>query len=439
MLTQIIDNLTSKTPPEAVSQQVRNIPRGYFDWRKEKSFRDVVKYAYKNSKFYKRKFDEFGINPDKVKKPADLGNFYTVPEDIMENAEEFLCQRPHMVFESSGTTGKNKRVYFTQEELDMIGKYNAIGLYGLGLRQDDRIVNAFDFCVWIPGMITHKGLEKAKIFTMAAGKIDPVEVYNRIPIHRFNVVMGEPTWLIKLTEIAEKHGSYPLKMIIGGAEALPEAARPWMEKVWQGAKVRMAYGTVESGGTLAFELDPVCQAYHINENNFYVEIFNPDENGYGEVTFTTLDRTTMPLVRYRNRDISRLIEEKCYCGLSYRKLSKIRGRTDEMVVASGGNLYPLMFQEILKDIDGISNDWQIVFVLEGIKEILQIHLETQIQDSGKKSVQEKIFENIQKLYPDLWKNYMLGIFKINFVYHAPQTLRTQRKMVRMLDKRHCDL
>ncbi len=436
MLTKFIDHWTSKSSPLRVSQQLRAVPREYFDWRKEKAFQAVVRYVYKKSKFYKRKFDELGIDPSRVKKPKDLGDFYTTPQDIIDHAEEFLCQRPHMVFESSGTTGKNKRIYFTQEELRNIGKYNAIGLYGLGLREDDRIVNAFDFCIWIPGMITHKGIERAEIFGMAAGKIDPIEVYKRIPVYHFNVVMGEPTWLIKLTEIAEKHGSYPLKMIIGGAEAMPEAARPWMEKVWQGAKVRMAYGTVESGGTLAFELDPVCKAYHINENNFYAEIFDPDENGFGEVTFTTLDRMTMPLIRYRNRDISKIIEEKCYCGLSYRKLEKIRGRTDEMVVASGGNLYPLMFQEILKNIPGISNDWQIVFVLEGIKEVMQFHLETQGMNGAQKILEDKILENIQELYPDLWKNYRLGIFKINFIYHPFGTLRAQRKMVRVLDKRY---
>ncbi len=439
MWTKVIDHWTSRASPLKVGLQLRSTPRAYFDWRKEQAFKTIVKYAYKNSPFYKRKFDEFGIDPRKVKNPKDLGDFYTVPEDIMEHAEEFLCQRPHMVFESSGTTGKNKRIYFTQEELDNIGKYNAIGLYGLGLREDDRIVNAFDFCIWIPGMITHKGIEKAKIFGMAAGKIDPIEVYKRIPIYKFNVVMGEPTWLIKLTELAEKHGSYPLKMILGGAEAMPEAARPWMEEVWQGAKIRMAYGTVESGGTLGFELDPVCKAYHINENNFYAEIADPDENGFGEVTFTTLDRTTMPLIRYRNRDISKIIEEPCYCGLSYRKLAKIRGRTDEMVVASGGNLYPLMFQEILKDVPGISNDWQIIFVLEGIKEVLQIHLETQSVNGSNKPLEEKIYENIQRLYPDLWKNYRLGIFKIDFAYHLPNSIRAQRKMVRLVDRRHIDL
>ena len=95
-----------------------------------------------------------------------------------------------------------------------------------------------------------------------------------------------------------------------------------------------------------------------------------------------------------------------------------------------------MFQEILKDVRGISSDWQIVFVLDGIKEVMQFHLETQEMNGSKNILEENIFSNIRSLYPDLWKNYALGIFKTDFVYHACGTLRTQRKMVRVLDKRH---
>jgi len=271
---------------------------------------------------------------------------------------------------------------------------------------------------------------------MAAGKVDPIEVYKRIPVYNFNIIMGEPTWLIKLTEIAEKNGSYPLKMIIGSAEAMPDAARPWMEKVWQGAQVRMVYGSVESAGTIAFEAFSVCDGYHIDETNFLVEIADPGEDGYGEVIFTTLGRMTMPHIRYRNRDISRIIEEKCICGLPYRRLAKIRGRVDELVVASGGNLYPLMFEEILKDVEGISSDWQIIFKLHGIKEIMEINLELQ-EGHSKKAIQEKVFSNMQSRYPDLWKNYGLGIFEIEFFYHAPHSLRAdKRKLLRLVDKRH---
>jgi len=436
MLIDLIDRAISKTPPDVLSRILKGIPRPISDWKRDNSFQRIVRYAYRKSPFYRKKFDELKINPSRIKRPQDLGGFYTTPDDIINHAEEFLCRKPHMVFESSGTTGKNKKIYLTQDELDDIGRFMAAGLFLGGVTKSDRLVNALDFCMWIPGMITQKCIEQSRLFGMAAGKVDPMEVYKRIPEYNFNIVIGEPTWLIKLTEIAEKNGSYPLKLLIGGAEAMPDAARPWMEKVWRPAKVRMVYATVESAGIIGFEPFSECRDYHIDENNFMVEIVNPDKDGYGEVAFTTLRRRTMPLVRYRNRDISRIIEDRCACGLSYRKLARIRGRADEMIVASGGNLYPLMFEEILKDVEGISSDWQIVFKLRGIKEVMEFNVELK-GEPPKDAIKEKVYSNIRERCPDLWKNLSIGIFETEFVHHPPGALRPdRRKLLRLVDRRY---
>lgn len=435
MLASVADRVISVTQPSLLSGLARGTPRAVFDRIQHDAFRRVVRYASIHSPFYRKRFRELGIDPLKVKRPQDLGDFYTVPADIIDHAEDMLCRKPHMVFESSGTTGRNKRVYYGHDELDRIGRFNAAGLFLGGVTPDDRIVNGFDFSIWIPGMIGHKTMEWSGLMGMAAGKIDPMEVYKRIPVYKFNIVMGEPTWLIKLTEIAEKRGSYPLKFLIGGAEEMPEAARPWMERVWQGAGVRMVYASVESGGIMAFEPFAGCGAYHIDENSFLFEIVDPDGEGYGEIAFTTLFRRTMPLIRYRNRDVSRMIEERCSCGLPYRKLARLRGRTDELVVASGGNLYPLMFQEMLKDVPGITSEWQVVFRLRGVKEVMEINLESK-GDRPAGAIREDVFANMKTRYPDLWKNLSLGIFEIEFVYHKPGEVRTGRKLLRLVDKRY---
>jgi len=435
MLVSLIDNVIDRMPPKILASILKKIPRPVFDWKNKASFRQTISYVYKYSPFYRKRFQELKINPAKVRVPSDLGDFFTNSIDIIESAEDFLCRDPHIVFESSGTTGRNKRIYLTHDELDDIGHVMAVGLYLGGLKKGDRLVNALDFNIWIPGMITHKCLEKSGFFGVDAGKVDPIEVYKRIPIYNFNVIMGEPTWLIKLTEIAEEKGSYPLKLIVGGAEDMPPAARPWMEKVWQGAQVRMVYASVESAGIMAFEPFPECDGYHIDENNFAVEVINPDEDGYGEVVFTTLSRRTMPLIRYRNRDITKIIDEPCLCGLPLRRLAKLRGRADEMVVASGGNLYPLMFSNILKDVEGITSDWQIEIKRSGIKEVMEFNLESS-HEGPKEKIKEKVFDNIKERYPDLWKNLSLGIFDTEFVYHAPSTIRTKTKLLRLVDKRY---
>ena len=140
-------------------------------------------------------------------------------------------------------------------------------------------------------------------------------------------MVGEPTWLIRLTELAEQHGAMPLKMLIGGAEEMPAAAIPWMEQVWGGATVKMCYGSVEMGGGLGFQPCPNHDGYHIDDINFLPEIIEADADGYGEIVFTTLTRRVMPLFRYRTHDVARLDAAGCRCGIPGPRLSKLRGRS----------------------------------------------------------------------------------------------------------------
>jgi len=165
--------------------------------------------------------------------------------------KEFVCRRPHMVFESSGTTGRNKRIYLTQDELEEIGKFNARDYFSAGPRSRTGSLIAFDFLAYgYRGIVTQRGIDAGKFFGLAR-KDRSMEVYSRIPTYNFNIIMGEPTWLIKLTEIAEKHGSYPLKFLIGRRrrDAPGQQPGPWMEKVWQGREgPDEIYGTVESSG-----------------------------------------------------------------------------------------------------------------------------------------------------------------------------------------------
>src|SRR5262249_53380284 len=200
--------------------------------------------------------------------------------------------------------------------------------------------------------------------------------------YKFTVVLGEPTWLIRLTELAEKNGAFPLRLLVGGAEEMPADAIPWMESVWKGAKVKMNYGSVELGGSLGFQPCDWSDGYHLDAVDYWPEILNPDSDGYGELVMTTLNRHAMPLVRYRTRDVMKIIPGYCNCGLRTPHSSKLRGRTDEMVVASGGNLYPRMFEHALEGISGLTHDWQVVFFLEGIREIMEIHVESDRTDDG---------------------------------------------------------
>ncbi len=438
MLFRISDAIAARTNPTRLTWLYHNAPAWFLRDLTLNRFQRTVRWAGEHSAFYRRAFKERGIDPNAVRKPSDLGDFYTVPDDLWKNPTDFLCKKPSIVFESSGTSGRNKQVYYSQEELKAMGAVMAAGMMQMGVTSEDRVANAFDFSIWIPGLLAHYGLMATGSFCLAFGKVDPIEVYRRLRDYRFNVVLGEPTWLIRLTELAEKDGSnYPLKVIIGGAEEMPVDAIPWMRKVWGGAQVKMCYGAVELGSSFGFQPCDNLDGYHIDDTDFTYEILDPDDNGYGELVLTTLRRDVMPLIRYRMRDVTRIEKGLCSCGIRAPRMAKLRGRRDELIVASGGNLYPLMFEKILGEVEGLTHDWQIVFKLEGIREVMEIHVESALTDE--EALRDEIRRQMSEQYPDLMKNLALGIFDMRIIVRPPGGVRRgARKLKRMVDQRHFD-
>jgi phenylacetate-CoA ligase len=434
MIHYLTDTFFNHTSPETMAWFYRKTPRKLATDYALHRFRQVVRYAAHHSPFYREAFKARNINPGHVRRPQDLGDFFTTPEDIVLRSEDFICRPPNIVFESSGTSGKNKRVYYGRDELEQIGKVFASGFRLMGLKREDRVANAFDFNIWIPGMISHYGLMAAGNFCQAFGKVDPIEVYRRLKQYNFTVVLGEPTWLIRLTQLAEQDGGGKLRYLIGGAEEMPAEAIPWMRKVWGGATVKMCYASVEMASAIAFQPCNNLDGYHLDTVDFLPEIIETDAEGYGELVYTTLSRRTMPLIRYRSRDVARIETQPCSCGLPALRMSKLRGRRDELVVASGGNLYPLMFENILKPVRGLTHDWQVVFKLDGVREILEINVESTRPDF--EELEAEIHRSATEQYPDLMKNLAIGIFDMRVVVNPPGTVRTARKLKRMVDRRH---
>jgi phenylacetate-CoA ligase len=433
MFHKLSEIIASKFSPDTVAWLYDNTPPAAIRRIQLQRFRATVRHAARNSPFYRRRFAKLGIDPARVRTPRDLADFYTTPQDLADHAEDFIAAPPAMVFESSGTSGRNKRVYFGRNELQNMGTVMAGGMRMMGIARTDRVANAFDFSIWIPGWMSHYGLMAAGNFCQAFGKVDPIEVYRRLQANRLNVVMGEPTWLIRLTELAERHGSLPLKLMIGGAEEMPAAAVPWIKSVWQGATVKMCYGSVEQGIALGFQPCDRIDGYHLNDVDFLPEIIEQDPQGFGEVVFTTLSRQVMPLIRYRTRDIAQLIE-RCPCGRRAPAISRLRGRTDDLIVASGGNLYPRMFEEILASVPGLGHDFQVTFDLEGMREVMTIRVESTRADRD--ALEQQIKQEASLKYPDLMKNLALGIFEMRISIEPPGQIRTARKLKRMLDRRH---
>jgi phenylacetate-CoA ligase len=411
----------------------RTLPRPLIRRLQAEAFRDVVGYAARHQKFLARKLSEAGIDPARVRGPEDLGDIFTTAEDLVRlPAEDFLCQAPQAVFETTGTSGAPKRTYFSYAELDAAARHEAAALWENGVRPGDRVACAFDAGYWISSWVTFLGCKQMGVFCSAIGKPHPKDFYGRLSLYRYNVIAADPTWLVSLSEMAERQGTFPVKLILAAGDRMTDVYRDYVERVWK-APVVLGYGSTEMGGGLGME----CRerdGYHVDEFDFLLEVIEPDQEGYGELVMTTLERRTMPLVRYRVRDVTRFIDARCRCGVTLRRIAKIRGRRDEMVVMGAGNMHPEIFERVLDDVEGISDRWQVAVRQEGLRDILEFRLEL-TNGISPAAVESAVRRNLESRYPDVWANQLCGMYQLAFQFLAPGTLAQGRKPKRLVDER----
>ena len=411
----------------------RTVPRPFIRRLQAESFRDVFRYAARRQKFLARKLREAGIDPARVRGPEDLGHVFTTADDLLGlPPEDFLCREPQAVFETTGTSGAPKRTYFSYEEIEAAAHHEGAALYQNGVRPGDRVVCAFDAGYWISSWVTFLACKKMGVFCSAVGKPQPKDIYSRLGLYRYNVIVADPTWLVSLSEIAEKQGAFPVKLILAAGDRMTDVYRSYVQDVWK-APVILGYGSTEAGGGLGMECRERA-GYHVDEFDFLLEIAEPDAEGYGELVMTTLARRTMPLIRYRVRDVTRFIDEPCPCGVTLRRISRIKGRRDEMVVMGAGNMHPEIFERVLDDVEGLSDRWQVAVRQEGIRDILEFRLEL-TNGTNPPAVEQAVRRNIESRYPDVWANHVCGMYQLAFRFLPPGSLGQARKPKRLVDER----
>ena len=421
---------------DSISRLVRGaqaLPRPLIGSLQRDAFREVVRYAARHQRFFAQQLRTRGIDPFRVRRPEDLGDIFTTPEDLLGlPPEEFLCRAPEAVFETTGTSGAPKRIYFGYDEIEASARHQAAALYKNGVRPGDRVVCTFDGGYWISGWVTFLACRKLGVFCSAIGKPHPRELYSRLGAYRYNVIAADPTWLVSLSEIAEREGASPLKLILAAGDRMTEVYRGYVQGVWK-APVILGYGSTEAGGGVGMECS-LQQGYHLDEFDFLFEILNPDEQGYGELVMTTLARRTEPLIRYRMRDVTRFVPQRCSCGVTLGRIEPIRGRRDEMVVMGAGNMHPEMFERVLHDVPGISTHWQVAVRQEGLRDLLEFRLELS-NGIGPEQVEESVRRNLEARYPEVWSNHQCGMYRLAFSYLPLGTLAGARKPRRLVDER----
>jgi phenylacetate-CoA ligase len=412
---------------------LRAMPLGVLHALRGPGLRETFRVAARAA-YYRDAFAAARVDVGRARRPEDLGDFFLTSEVLKTRPEALLVETPELAIESSGTSGHVSRVYLSRRELE----YNArqggllLGLYGLGA--GDRLLSTFDLGWGLGSLLVERGIRYMPLFAMVVGRVDPLEAYRRLAEYRFNVLVGDPFWLARLTAIARERGRPgPMKLLMGGGEGITERARAELEAFW-GAPLCMTYASTEAATILAFECTHRA-GYHVNEFDFYPEIVEPDGDGYGEIVLTTVGRRVMPLVRYRTGDVARWLPAPCPCGLPFRRLSPLRGRLDEQVSCAWGNVHPEFFEPLLRAVPGLGSDWQVALYERELTSVVQFRLELEGDDRARERAVQEVLGALQGSQPEAWLAYCQRLLDIEFAFFAPGTLRRQRKLLRLVDER----
>jgi phenylacetate-CoA ligase len=376
--------------------------------------KETVAWAYEKIPFYRKKLDEKGVQPGDIQKLEDVSKLpVTVKDDLRDNYPFKLCAVPMKdvvrVHASSGTTGKPITGPYTAEDLDQWTECMARNFHAAGVRSDDVIQNAYGYGLFTGGLGFHQGAGRigATVVPTSSGMTE--RQISLMQDFGATVLCCTPSYALTIAERAEEMGmdmrSLPVRVGIFGAE-------PWTVQMRQeiedrlGIKAMEAFGLTELGGPGVSYDCREQNGLHINEDHYLAEVVDPDtfepvpEGEKGELIFTSLQRRAMPMIRYRTKDITRLHREACPCGRTFIRMEKLSGRTDDMLIISGVNIFPSQIESLLLDIPEVEPQYVLVIRKKGYLDHLTVRVEArrEIYDAGPEKeaeVERKIAEHLK--------------------------------------------
>lgn len=339
-----------------------------------KRLRATVGKVFRNVPFYRDRLKDLKLKPDDIKTLKDIRKIpFTTREDLLANYPYGLLAVPRekivRVHTSSGTTGKPKAIFFSIKDINRSAELIARCLTMTGMKKGDVLQNMMTYGLFTGALVMHYGAEKIGAMVIPAG---PGNTERQIALMKdfgTTAIHLTPSYALYLAGVIEGKGIDPrkdlsLRRAYMGAEPYSEETRKKIERIY-GIDVFNSYGLSEMNGPgVAFEC-PEKNGMHLWEDNFIMEIIDPKtgeqlpEGEEGELVLTTLCREAMPILRYRTKDITRMIRGKCRCGRAHRKIARITGRADDMFIVRGVNIYPQQIERVLMGIRGVAQNYQI--------------------------------------------------------------------------------
>jgi phenylacetate-CoA ligase len=407
--------------------------------------KETVSWISQKVPFYKKKLKEAGITAASIKHPADVTKLpFTEKNDLRDNYPFGLCAVPLKavvrIHASSGTTGKPITGPYTAEDLEQWTECMCRNLYSAGVRKEDICQNAYGYGLFTGGLGFHQAATKMGCAVVPTSSGLTERQITLMKDFGSTVLFSTPSYALTIAERAEEMKvdikALPLRVGVFGAEPWSIGMRQEIEER-MGIKAMEAYGLTELGGPgVGFD----CEAQdgiHLNEDHFLAEIVDPTTleplplGGQGELVFTSLQRRAMPMIRYRTKDITRLRREKCVCGRTFVKMDKIYGRSDDMLIISGVNVFPSQIESLLLDIQEVEPQYRLVVRKKGYLDQLAVQVEArkEVYEAGsekKREVEAKIAGHIKG---------MMGI-GIEVTLVEPKFIaRSEGKALRVVDER----
>lgn len=429
------------------NEKIETMSREQLSELQSERLRNVVKNVYENVPYYRAKMDAIGLKPEDIHSIEDISKLpFTEKHDLRANYPFGLFAVPKKdivrLHASSGTTGKLTVVGYTKRDLEDWSECVARALVMAGLSDEDIIHNAYGYGLFTGGLGIHYGTEKLGAAIVPCSTGNTQRQLMLMKDFGATAICCTPSYATYLIEEIEKYGykkeDFSLKTAILGAEPWTEEMRKRIEKDL-GVDTYNIYGLSEiSGPGVAMECSEK-NGSHVFEDFFYPEIIDPvtlesvPDGVKGELVFTTLNKQGIPLIRYRTRDITSITHEKCKCGRVFARISRLEGRSDDMLIIRGVNVFPSQIETVLLKLgDYIAPQYQVIVDRVGSLDTIEIQVE--LKDEMFSDEIKKI-ETIQKqLAQDMQSSIGINA-KITLV--SPSSLpRTEGKAKRVIDKRN---
>lgn len=406
----------------------------------------TVERVYANVPFYRERFTEAGIAPSDIRTIQDLRKLpFTTKQDLRDSYPYgmFATSMEHVVriHSSSGTTGQATVVGYTARDIKTWAELMARSLMAGGATRNDIIHNAYGYGLFTGGLGIHYGAEAlgASVIPVSGGNTK-----RQIMIMKDfepTIITATPSYSLHLAEVADEMGvsfkDFKFKFGVFGAEPWSETMRDEMERKLDLVAVDI-YGLSEvMGPGVSIECHEAKSGLHVFEDHFIPEIIDPQTmeplpyGETGELVFTSITKEAFPVVRYRTRDITSLNPEPCICGRTHLRMNRVTGRTDDMLIIRGVNVFPSQIESVLMDMDGITPHYQLVVDREGSMDTLTVMVEVSsalFSDEVKQlqATERKISKNIKEL---------LGVSAMVKLADPKTIARSEGKAVRVIDNR----